>query len=428
MSLSRPKERVSDPIAPSQPHTLWQNGNFLKFWSGETISLFGTQVTLLALPLAALLTLHVNAEQLGLLRFLENLPYVLFPLLFGVLVDRRRKQPVMILANTVRALLLALVPLLAFAHLLQLPILYGVAFCIGVFTVLFDLCSMSFVPIIVEKRHLIEANSRVAASFSAAEVGGPGLAGVIVQLFSAPLALLVDSFSYVISIITLLVIRQEEVPVSKERSHLLRDMWEGLRFSFGNPYLRTLAIQASAWNLFFYLMETAFLLYFVRELGLSPALLGVVYATSAAGGLLGSAIASRIAQRFPLGIAICCVFSLGSIPVILIPLAGGPQLWLVTIFTVAFFLVRTALAIYLVLSSSLRQAVTPLAIMGRMNASLRLVAYGGVALGPLLGGLLSGLIGLRACLWLGAIGLIIALLPIFFSPIPRLRGLPSTPE
>ncbi|GER91258.1 MFS transporter [Dictyobacter vulcani] len=423
MSLTHPDKDIAVPAHTMvPPKSLWKNTDFLKFWTGETTSLFGSQITLLALPLAAVLTLNANPEQLGLLRFLETAPYLLFPLIFGAWIERRRKRPLMILANAVRALLIVLVPLLALSHALQLPVLYLITFCVGIGTVLFDLCWLSFIPLIVSKEHLMEANSKVNSSSAAAEVAGPGLAGVLVQLLTAPLALLADSLSYIVSIVLLLLIRHQEVPPQQtEGTHLFRQIGEGLQFVGKNPYIRTLAIQAGAWNFFYAIVDIAFLLYMVRELNFAPGLIGLIYALAAIGGLLGSAIAGPLARRFPLGPTICATFTLGSAPFILLPLITGSKTLMVILFTIVFFLVRTALGIFAVQSTSLRQARTPPALMARMNATLRLLSYGGATLGPLVAGFLSTWIGLRTSLWIAGIGFILALFTLFASPVRHLQ-------
>ncbi len=406
------------------PRSLWRHGDFMKFWLGESVSLFGTQVSLLALPLTAVLVLNVTSEQLGILRFLETFPYALFPLLFGVWVDRVQKRPLMILANVARAVLIGLLPCLALWHELSLPPLFAIAFCTGIFTVLFDLCWQSFLPVVVSKAHLIEANGRVTTSAAAAEVGGPGLAGLLIQLFTAPIALFADSLSYVVSVVSLLLIRQQEAqPERKTNTHIWHDIAEGLRFAIGNPSLRTLAIQAAGWNFCFLLVETIFLIYAPRILGFSPGLLGLVYAVGAIGGLLGAAIASPLARRFRLGWLLCGTFTLGTVPMLLIPLATGPLAPLTC--GTALFLIRTALGIWFVLTTTLRQSITPHYMLGRVSASLRLIAYSGSTFGALMAGYLSSMIGLRAGLWVGSIGFIVTLLPIFFSPLPRLHAMPE---
>jgi len=408
---------------------VWGNTHFVKFWLGETISLFGSQVTLVALPLTAVLVLHVNAEQLGLLRTVEWLPYIPFPLLLGVWVDRWKRRPLMIGTNIARAFLIGLVPLLSVVHLLQLPPLYLIAFCTGVCTVLFDLCWQSFVPRIVPKEDLIEANSKLATSAAAAEVGGPGIAGVLVQVLTAPIAVCVDSISFLLSVFSLLLIRIPEPVVERtNRGHWLKETAEGVRFTFRNPYIRTLTLQAAAWNFFFAILDTIFLLYALRELGFSPSLLGLIYATGAVGGLLGSALATLLMKRFHLGIVICATFTLGSVPFLLLSFVMGSRTVVLVVCVIVFFLVRTALGIYTVVSISLRQAITPHGMMGRVAASTRVLTYGATTLGALISGFLGERIGLRFSLLIAGCGFIVALLPIFFSPILRLRAIPSTEE
>lgn len=415
-----PEKQRSTPL-----RGLWGNTHFLTFWLGETVSLFGSQVTLVALPLTAVLVLHVNAEQLGLLRTLEWLPYIPFPLLLGVWVDRRRRRPLMIGANIVRACLIGLIPLLSVIHLLHLSPLYIIAFCTGVCTVLFDLCWQSFVPVMVPKEDLIEANSKIAASAAAAEVGGPGIAGVLVQLLTAPLALFADSMSFLLSVLSLLLIRKPEPLVEKtHHAHWFKEITEGLRLMFRNPYIRTLTLQASAWNFFFAILDTIFLLYALRELGFSPSLLGFIYATGAIGGLLGSALATVLMKRFHLGIVICATFTLGSVPFLLLSAVTGPHSVVLMVCVTVFFLVRTALGIYTVVSISLRQAVTPHSMMGRVSASTRVLTYGATTFGALVSGFLGAAIGLRSSLLVAGCGFIVALLPIFFSPLLRLKAMP----
>ncbi|HET8840040.1 MAG TPA: MFS transporter, partial [Ktedonobacteraceae bacterium] len=300
-----------------------------------------------------------------------------------------------------------------------------IAFCTGIFTVLFDLCWLSFVPAIVQKEHLIEANSKVTTSSAAAEVAGPGLGGMLVQLFTAPLALLADSLSYVVSVVSLLLIRHREPPPENlPEAHFLKDIGEGLRFVWKNPYIRVLAFQAGAWNFFYMIVDVIFLLYAIHQLGFSPGIIGLISAVSAVGGLLGSAVAGLLARRFPLGPVICATFTLGSTPFILLPAISGSQFLTALVCIIAFFLVRTALGIYAVQSTSLRQALTPPGLMARMNATLRLISYGAGTLGPIAAGVLGAWIGLRSSLWIASIGFILALFPLYLSPVRRLRAIP----
>ena len=194
--------------------------------------------------------------------------------------------------------------------------------------------------------------------------------------------------------------------------------------TFRNPYIRTLTLQASAWNFFFAILDTVFLLYALRELGFRPSLLGLIYATGAIGGLLSSALATLLMKRFHLGIVICATFTLGSVPFLLLSAVTGSHTIVLVVCVIVFFLVRTALGIYTVISISLRQAVTPHSMMGRVSASTRVLTYGATTCGALVSGFLGATIGVRSSLLVAGCGFIIALLPIFFSPLLRLKTMP----
>ena len=410
---------------------LWHHRAFLLFWSGETVSLFGTQVTLLALPLTAVLALHATATQLGLIRFVEAAPYVLCTLVFGAWVDRRRRKPVLILANAARAVLIGLVPLLAALHALRLSLLGVVAFGVGVFAVLFDVSWLSYVPALIQPEELVEANGKVATSSYAAEVAGPGLGGVLVQVLSAPVALLADAVSYVVAVVTLLLIRQSErAPQvsSGQRGNLRAEIAEGLRVVAGDAYLRAITVMSGLWNFLNGIADTLFLLYAVRERGLQPGALGAVFAMGAIGGLIGSAISTRLGRRGTFGPVLGIAFTFGCVPWLLLPAMSGPQGVEIAGFTMAYFLVRVGLGLWGVLTLSLRQAIVPLHLLGRVSGSMRMFSYGLGALGVLASGFLGTLIGLRAALWLAALGfLIILAITLLATPLPRLRALPTAP-
>ena len=413
---------------------LWSHPDFLKFWTGETVSLFGTQVTFLALPLTAVLVLGADAKQLGVLRFLEYLPFILFTLIFGVWVDRRRRRPVMIVSNAVRAVLIGLIPLLSVLGLLDelgLPALYLVAFAVGTFTVLFDLSWMSYVPTIVGRSDLVEANSKVATSYAAAEVAGPGLGGALVQLVGAPRALALDAASYVVSAISLLMIRTKEpapAPRPAAERSLVREMAEGMRFILDNRYLRAIAAQGAIFNFALMATDPVFLLYAVRELDFSAGLVGLVYGVGAVGGVVGAALASTASRRLGYGRAFVTAVVLGTVPAFLLPVAAGPEPMLAALFILAFLLIRTGVGVSNVLAITLRQTVTPNAMLGRMNASMRMILYGVGTLGALVGGLLGATLGLRPALWVAAVLFVASIPPVLLSSIPGLRTLPEPEE
>jgi MFS family permease len=407
---------------------LWRHADFMKFWAGETVSLFGTQVTTLALPLTAIIVLHATPQQLGLIRFLQYVPFLLLALLVGAWVDRRRKRPVMIGSNAARFVLVGLVPVLAAAGTLRMPALYAIAFGIGVATVFFDVCWLSYVPSLVRKDQLVEANSKISTSYSAADVSGPALGGVLVQLLSAPKAMAADAVSYLFSIGTLLAIKTEEPkPERTAERHLIAEIREGLRLVLGNRYVRATTAQGGLWNFCYVMSDTIFLLYAIRELHFKPGLVGLIFGVGAVGGLVGSALASSFSRRFRYGpmIMIACCF--GTLPSFLIPAAQGGRAALTAVFMLAFFLVRFGLATANVLMITLRQTVTPARLLGRMNAASRTVLYTLGPLGGIVGGILGATIGLRNTLWVVAVGFALTLTPLLLSPIPTLRELPPPP-
>ena len=409
----------------------WRRPAFLLFWSGETVSLFGTQVTVLALPLTAVLALGASATQLGLVRFAEAFPYILFTLMFGAWVDRRRRRPVMILAHTARALLLGLVPLLAILHLLDLSLLGAIAFGVGVFTVLFDVTWLAYVPTLVAADELVDANGKVATSASAAEVAGPGLGGLLVQALSAPLALLADAFSFVVAMLTLLAIRDPEpAPAIQQetRRSLPGEIRVGLSAVWDNDYLRAIMVMSGLWNLLNGIANTVFLLYAVRGLHLGAGALGAIYAVGAIGGLIGSAISTRLGRVGRFGPVLGVAFTFGCAPWLLLPAVSGASALEIAAFILAFFLVQVGLGLWGVLTISFRQAITPNYLLGRVNASMRFTSYGLGALGLLLSGLLASLFGMRETLWLAAAGfLAILMVTLLATPLPRIRAIPTAP-
>lgn len=411
---------------------LWRHRAFMLFWSGETVSLFGTQITMLALPLTAVLTLHATSAQLGLVRFAEALPYVIFTLIFGAWVDRRQRKPVLIVANAARGVLIGLVPLLAILHLLQFSLLTAVAFGVGVFTVLFDVTWLAYVPTVISADDLVEANGKVTMSSAAAEVAGPGLGGALVQVLSAPLALVADAISYVVATATLLAIRAPEpVPLAQQghRKQLLREIGEGIQTVWANQFLRAIMLMSGLWNMLFGISDTVFVLYAIRELRLQPGTLGAIFGVGAIGGLIGSAISTRVSQRGAFGPVLGIAFTFGSIPWLLLPAVRGAQPLEIVGFTLAYFLIRLGLGLWSVLTLSFRQAITPHHLLGRVGASLRFVAYGLGALGFLLAGMLATLLGLRRTLWVAAVGfLVIWAITVLATPLPRIRAIPADPD
>ncbi len=407
---------------------LWRHPDFLKLWAGETISLLGSQVTLLALPLVATVTLNATPVQMGVLGTLQFLPWLIVGLPAGAWIDRMRRRPIMMAADLLRAALLGSIPLAALSGILTVGHLYLVAFLAGAMNVLFDVAYMAFLPSLLQPNLLVEGNAKLQFSASIAEIAGPGLAGLLVQWLTAPVAVAADAFSFVVSALSLAWIRMREtvqVPVQRT-GHMVVEIREGLRFVFSNPILRAFAVASMTTNFFVDMHLAVFVLFAVRVLNFSPALIGGIYAVGSLGGLLGSLLADRLPKHLGLGPVIVGTQILVTIAVLAIPLAGGFPGSAIPVIILAQALWAFAVVVYVVNAASLRQIITPAHLQGRAAASLRFVSWGIAPLGFLLGGILGEWIGLRETLFAAALGPALSLVWILLSPVSGLRAPPAS--
>lgn len=408
--------------------TLWRHPDFMKFWIGETISLVGMRITGFALPYLAITVLGASSAQLGLLRTVEFVPFVLLTLLAGVWVDRSRRLRIMVTTNALRAVLLVTVPILYAMDRLEIWHLYVIVLLAGICRVFFDVSYLSYLPSLVTRSQLVEGNSKLTASDSAANVGGPGLAGVLVQWLTAPVTVLLDAVSYAVSVVTLLSIRtREHKPQRPERTRGLRalrdEITDGVKVILRNRYLRMIAGEGFTYNFFVQFGETIFLLYAVRQLGYNAGTVGLIISTGSVGAVLGSFVAPRVVDRLGFGPAFLWGTALACAAPILVPLADGPRLVMTAMLIGAYFFSGIGVTISVIGSISLRQGITPNEILGRMNASMRLATYAAVPIGSLAAGFLGAVVGLRLALLVGAIGFVLPVLFILLSPIPRLKEL-----
>ncbi len=403
---------------------LWTNPDFRKLWAAQTISFVGSQVTLVALPLTVALSLHASAAQMGLLCAVELAPALLVGLFVGAWVDRLRRRPVLIAADLGRALLLGTIPLTAAFGVLHMGQLYAVAFLAGILSVVFDVAHMSLVPALVPADRLVDGNSKLEVSRSVAMVAGPGCAGFVVQLVTAPLAIMVDALSFLSSAIFLLRIRtREQAPVGPSRRRsILAEVADGLRAVWGQSLLRTMALSLCVFNLFYSMVGAVYVLFVVRELHLAPGTLGLIYAAGSLGFPLGATFAGRVAQRFGVGPAIVWGAGLSDAAFLLMPLAGGSPRSATALLIGAQLLATLGGPLTAINQLSLRQAITPAAVLGRVNATMRVIALGAAPLGALLAGGLGGVLGLRPTLTIGVLGLQLGFLVLLLSPLRTLRA------
>jgi MFS family permease len=407
---------------------LWRHPDFLKLWTGETISLLGSQVTILAMPLVAVLTLNATPFQMGVLGTLQYIPWLLIGLAAGAWVDRMRRRPVLVAADIGRAALLGFIPFAAVAGVLKLEYLYGIAFLVGIFNVFFNVAYTAFLPTLIPRKQLVEGNSKLSVSASIAEIAGPGIAGGLVQWLTAPLAIVADAISFLVSAVSLAWIGASEpgiIPADGSRN-ILAEIREGLRLVFLNPILRAFAIASVTCNFFIDVHLAVFVLYAMRGLEITPVTLGAIYAVGSVGGLLGSIVANRLANGLGLGRIIVGMQILITLAMAAIPLSGLRAGIAVPVIALAEAVWGFAAVVYVVNTVSLRQVITPDRLQGRAAASVRFVTWGVAPLGFLLGGILGERIGLKTTLLVAACGPLLSIFSLLLSPVPRLRRLPAS--
>jgi MFS family permease len=409
-------------VAPQEPPPLLRQPEFLKLWAAQSISQLGDQVTLLALPLVAVLTLDASAAQMGFLVAAELLPHLFFSLLAGVWIERSsRRRHLMIVADIVRALLLASVPIAYAFDALTFPQLYAVAFAVGTCAVAFDVSWATLFVSVVPRRDVVDANSKLSLSRAASFVAGPALAGFLVQLLTAPVTLLLDAVSYLGSASFLARIRAQEPPVEKDENGTLRNLREGLRFVLGDEVIRPDLFCAATVNLFNFVFFSIFVLFATRELGVAPGTLGIALGAGAVGGILGALIAPRLERVIGIGRSVVLGSVLFPAPLILVPIASGSELQLGLILGAAEFFSAVGVMIFDVSAASMIFLRTPDRIRSRTVGTFRFVNYGIRPIGALLGGALGTALGLQTALWIGVLGALAGVLWLLLSPIPRLR-------
>ena len=389
--------------------TLWRNPDFMKLWTGQTVSELGSRITRDGLPLAAVIVLNVGPFEMGLLRAIGGAAVLLLGLYAGVWVDRLRRRPMMILSDLGRALLLAAIPIAALLHRLNMPLLYVVAALTGVLTVFFDVAYQTYLPSLIERENVLEGNSKLATSFSIAEIAGPGLTGVLVQALTAPFAILIDAVSFLFSALTIGWIRKPEVRPEHVRSEdPLHEAMAGMKFIWSHSILRALAGYAACAFFFFGIFGSVYVVYAIRDLKMGPVLLQLAIMCGGVAALFGSAIARHVSARIGLGRTFIVTAIILAVGTFLIPLAHGSVKVATAYMMLSQFLGDASMVIYNVHEISLRQTVAPENVLGRVNASMRLLTHGVLPLGSLAGALIAVPLGIRPTLWIAACGLFLS--------------------
>ena len=430
-----------------RPTSLWHHRNFLKLWTSDTISQFGTQFSGYAIPFTALL-LTSDPLAFSILNASAFIGFAVFALFIGVYVDRHRRQRIMTLANVGRGIFLGLIPLAAVTGTLTragMPLLYFVSFMVGLLTVFFDVSYQAILPSLEDRSQLVEGNSKLEWSRSGAQVVGPGMAGLVVQAVYPPLAIAIDATAYMASASVLSRLKQDEV-IKPSATSVWHDLKEGLAVVLKDKRLRSIAGSTATSNFFSNAIFSILILYLVRQLGYTAAVIGTIFFIGGLGAFAGIAVSSRLARILGVGpaiIAAMVVGGLGTIPFALanptlstpifsatgIPLLGTFRLdFNALMLMVGGFVTSIGVVVYNINQVSLRQAIVPKSIQGRMNASMRWIVWGTIPAGAITGGVLAEVFGLREAIVVGVIGGIFSFLWVFLSPVRSLKHVPEPME
>jgi MFS family permease len=399
---------------------------FRRYWFGQTVSLFGDQVTLIALPLTAVLILDAGPAEMGYLVAAELAPALLFSLHAGAWIDRRgRRRQTMIATDLGRAALIATIPLAYALDTLTMEHLYVVAFLTGSLVVVFHVASASLFSTLVARDQYVSASSLLYGSRAFSFVAGPSVGGVIVQIFKAPLALLIDAVSFLVSAAFLATIDPPEAAVAEEeRGHIA----EGLRYIRRTPTIRAALAATATVNFFNFMFWALFILFVTEELGVEPGTLGLILGAAAVGGVIGAIVAGAVSRRIGIGPAFVFSCVLFTVPLVLVPLAGGSYPLVIAMLLTAEFLSSVGVMILDISAGAIFAAHIPEYLRARVSGAYGFVNNGVRPLGSLAGGSLGAWIGLRPTLWVASLGAILGVLWLLPSPLPRLRDLPETSE
>jgi predicted MFS family arabinose efflux permease len=400
---------------------LLRQPDFLKLWIGQTISQLGSRITREGLPLTAVVLLGASPFQMGILNAASGAAVLVLGLFAGAWADRLRRKPVLIATDLGRAAVLGMVPLLAIAHRLKIEHLYAISAAAGMLTILFDVNYQAYLPFLVEREHILEGNSKLALSDSLAEIAGPGMTGALVQWITAPLAIMFDAISFLCSAISIGMIRKREpTPERHADSHIWREIGDGLAACWRNAILRAFALRAAFAFFFMGFIGSLYILFAMRDLKLSPALLGGIIAVGGVSNLIGAAIAERLIARAGYGPSLIGASLLTAFASLLVPLAHGPVMVCAVFLTLAQA-GDAGWAIQSIGETTLRQSITPDRLLGRVNSAMHLLYRGIYPAGAFVGGALAQSIGVRNTIFAGALGFLCSNAFLIFSPVRSLR-------
>lgn len=412
-------------MIPARPSAkaLWQDADFRRLWLGQTASQLGEQTCQIILPLITVVALNADAQQLGVLRSVQQAPILLLSLFAGAWVDRRRARTVMVVADFGRAAALAVVPVAYLLGLLGMPLLVLVAFLIGALSVYFDIAYQALLVRLVDRDRLAQGNGALEGTRSAAQIAGPALGGTMASLLAAPIAVVGSAFFFALSFLSIRRIRSTE-PAPEPTARQAR---QGLRLVIGDPSLRAVGISSALFQFSFAALMTVYLLFLPRTLHLSGAAVGLVLAATGPGALVGSLLSVLLPRRLGYGPVLVSAAVLADGVMLVVPALHGSSAVTIAALMAVNFLFGVFSQLVDVNVVTVRQAITPIPLQGRVVATLNFVGMGLTPLGSLLGGYLAGALGPRTGLLLTAIALALSPLFMALSPLARLgKDLPGT--
>jgi MFS family permease len=407
---------------------IWANRDFLKLWIGQSISQLGAQITLLALPLMAVHTLHATPVQIGILRAAEFVPFALFGLFAGVLCDRVGCRPILIVCDIARTLILMAIPLAAVLGEVPIALLYATAFLVGVATVFFDVAYWSYLPSLVARDDLVKGNSKLSLSQSAAESLGPGAAGLLVQLLSAPLAIALNATSFLLSAVSLMMIQARPAPPAPAQSDLgiFERLMLGLRFVLRHATLRSLMLRATLWNFLYNMAMPVFLLFCMQVLALSAASIGLLFTALGVGLVAGAMLVDTALFKHDVAKLINSSMVVAAVSACGLAIRVDNPVGEMALLSACLFVIGVANAVYNISNVSLRQKLTPPELLGQMTAAMRFVSWGTIPFGALLGGAMGERVGfLSTLLFVGVAGLLTALVGLLRGSLNRVIMAPT---
>ena len=411
------------PAVQGRRERLFINDAFALFWTGQTVSTLGAQVTAFAVPLLAAITLHATSLQMGLLRAAEFAPFLIFTLPAGVWADYGIRRSLMIAANLIRGVFITAVPLAVFLGWMDLGVLYFVMFVMGSLKTVFEMAYQTYVPEIVARERLVNANSKIMMSYALGQSIGPGFGGIMVELLGAPMAVLTDATTYFLSAFCLFKIKHREVRTQLRRESIFRQVGGGFRYVTEERHIRSLLWLVTANNFFQNAVLAILVLYATRDLGVRPGLFGITVSVGGLGAVMGAVGAEQLGRKFGPGPFVIFSTTVVAIAALCFPVIYAGDVMGVIALAVAYFVLSAGNSSITVFSWTIRQTLTPNPVLGRMNGAFRFLVTGIMPFGALFGGWLGETIGIRSTLTVSGLALVVVAVSGRFTPLMKLKSL-----